>query len=75
MVTAALRTTGLVAATFFDGATNADRSRAYVTDILVPTLKPGDTVILDTLGAHKLAGVCEAIQTAGAPFLYPALQL
>jgi transposase len=69
-VTAALRTSGLVATALFDGATNGDRFLAYVTDILVPALKPGDTVILDNLGAHKVAGVREAIQAVGAKLLY-----
>lgn len=69
-ITAALRTSGLVATTLFDGATNGDRFRAYVADILVPALKPGDTVILDNLGAHKVAGVREVIQAAGARLLY-----
>ena len=60
-VTAALRTSGLVATTLFDGATNGARFRAYVTDTLVPVLKPGDTVILDNLQSHKVVGVsgCE----------------
>lgn len=69
-VTAALRTSGVVAAALFDGATNGVRFRAYVTDTLVPVLKRGDTVILDNLGAHKVAGVREAIQAAGAKVLY-----
>ncbi|GLS44254.1 transposase [Methylobacterium brachythecii] len=54
----------------FDGATNGERFRAYVTDILVPTLRPGDTVILDNLPAHKVAGVRKAVQAAGARLLY-----
>ncbi len=69
-VTAALRTSGVVATALFDGATNGARFRAYVTDTLVPALKPGDTVILDNLGAHKVAGVREAIQAVGAKVLY-----
>jgi hypothetical protein len=69
-VTAALRTSGLVATTLFDGATNAARFRAYVTDTLVPVLKPGDTVILDNLQSHKVVGVREAIEAAGARLLY-----
>ncbi len=60
----------MVATTLFDGATNGERFRAYVTDILVPALKPGDTVILDNLGAHKVTGVRDAIQAAGARLLY-----
>ena len=69
-VTAALRTSGLVATTVFDGATNGDRFRAYVTDTLVPVLKPGDTVILDNLQSHKVAGIREAIEAAGARIRY-----
>ncbi|KQQ21422.1 DDE endonuclease [Methylobacterium sp. Leaf122] len=69
-VTAALRTSGVAATALFDGATNGERFRAYVTDTLVPVLKRGDTVILDNLGAHKVAGVREAIQAVGAKVLY-----
>ncbi|MCJ2079830.1 IS630 family transposase [Methylobacterium sp. J-090] len=69
-ITAALRATGLIAWSVFDGATNGLRFRAYVTDILAPVLKPGDTVILDNLNAHKVAGVREAIETVGARVLY-----
>ena len=69
-ITAALRATGLIARTVFDGATNGMRFRAYVTDILAPVLRPGDTVILDNLNAHKVAGVREAIEAVGARVLY-----
>ena len=58
------------ATALFDGATNGERFRAYVTDTLVPLLKRGDTVILDNLGAHKVAGVWEALQAVGAKVLY-----
>ena len=69
-VTAALRTSGLVATTLFDGATNGGRFLAYVTGTLVPVLKRGDTVILDNLSVHKVAGVRKAIEAAGARLLY-----
>ena len=39
---------------------------AYVEQMLVPTLRPGDIVILDNLPAHRVAGVREAIEAAGA---------
>ena len=65
-ITAALRATGLIARTVFDGATSGLRFRAYVTDTLAPVLRPGDTVILDNLSAHKVAGAREAIEVAGA---------
>ena len=69
-VTAALRTTGPTAIALFDGATNGVRFRAYVADTLVPVLKPGDTVILDNLNVHKVAGVWESIEAAGAQVRY-----
>lgn len=69
-VTAALRTSGLTAIALLDGATNGERFRGYVTDTLVPVLKPGDTVILDNLPSHKVAGVREAVAAAGARLLY-----
>lgn len=47
-----------------------ERFRGYVTDTLVPVLKPGDTVILDNLPAHKVAGVRDAIEGVGARLLY-----
>ena len=40
--------------------------RAYVEQVLAPTLQPGDIVIMDNLPAHKAAGVREAIEQAGA---------
>ncbi|CAH1663812.1 hypothetical protein BOSEA31B_12622 [Hyphomicrobiales bacterium] len=43
---------------------------AYVEQVLVPTLKPGDIVIMDNLPAHKPAGVREAIERAGAPLSF-----
>ena len=69
-VTAALRASGLCAISLVDGATNGARFRSYVADALVPVLRPGDTVVLDNLQAHKVAGVREAIEAAGAQLLY-----
>ena len=49
--------------------------RAYVEQVLVPTLRPGDVVVLDNLAAHKQPEVRMAIEQAGArPALSPALQ-
>ncbi len=53
-----------------DGPTNGKRFRAYVTETLVPVLRPGDIVIMDNLGGHKVAGVRAAIEAAGARLLY-----
>src|SRR5689334_9172423 len=44
--------------------------RAYVEQVLAPELEPGDAVVMDNLSVHKVAGVREAIQAAGASVLY-----
>jgi transposase len=69
-VIGALRADGLTAPAAFDGAINGESFLAYVQQILVPTLKPGDIVILDNLSSHKVEGVCEAIKAAGAELRY-----
>lgn len=67
---AALRVTGLTAPGVFDGAIDGASFLAYIEQILVPTLHPGDIVIADNLGAHKVAGVRGAIERAGATMWY-----
>ena len=69
-VIAGLRTSGPTAIALLDGPVTGERFRAYVTDTLVPTLRRGDTVVLDNLGAHKVSDVREAIEAAGARLLY-----
>jgi transposase len=67
---AGLRTTGLTAPLVVDGAINGDIFCAYVEQVLAPTLRPGDSVIMDNLGSHKVAGVREAIEACGASLIY-----
>lgn len=67
---AALRVSGLTAPLVIDGAMNGEIFRAYVEQVLAPTLGPGDLVILDNLGSHKVAGVREGIEAKGARLLY-----
>lgn len=67
---AALRTSGLTAPLVVDGAINGAIFLAYVEQHLVPTLKPGDIVVMDNLSAHKVAGVQTAIEAVGARVLY-----
>ena len=50
----------------FDGPINGERFLAYVEQMLVPTLSPGEIVLMDNLGSHKRAGVRKAIEAAGA---------
>jgi transposase len=66
----ALRCDGLVAPGVFDGAINGEMFLAYVEQVLVPTLKPGDIVITDNLCSHKVSGVREAIEAAGASLMF-----
>ena len=64
--TAALRLDGLTAPMVLDGPMNGVAFLADVEQVLVPTLNPGDRVIMDNLPAHKVSGVKEAIEAAGA---------
>jgi transposase len=65
-----LRQSGMVAPCVIDGAVDGEMFVAYVEQVLVPELQPGDTVILDNLSSHKVAGVRTAIEAAGAHLLY-----
>ena len=63
---AALRPDGLTAPAVFDGPIDNTSFRAYVEQVLVPTLRPGDVVVLDNLAVHKQPEVNAAIAAAGA---------
>lgn len=69
----ALRLGGMTAPFVYDGAMNGTAFLAYFEQVLVPTPKVGDIVVMDNLSAHKPAGVREAIERAGATlsFLSP----
>jgi len=67
---AGLRCDGVSAPFVIDRPMNSAIFLAYVTQSLVPTLKPGDIVILDNLKPHKAKGVREAIEAAGATVRY-----
>lgn len=67
---AGLRTDGIVAPLVLDGAINGTSFRAYVQQFLAPCLRPGDTVVIDNLGSHKVKGVREAIEAVGARLLF-----
>ena len=67
---AALRRDGVTAPFLLDGPMNGSTFRAYVEQILAPTLKRGDIVIMDNVGIHKVAGIREAIESRGAILLY-----
>ena len=69
-VIAGLRTDGLVAPCLLDGPVNRDAFEAYVEQVLVPALRPGDLVVMDNLSSHKGPAVRKLIEAAGAELLY-----
>ncbi len=70
---AALRADGMTAPVVIDGAVTGDLFVAYIEQQRVPTLRPGDVVVMDNLACHKRAGVRRAIEAAGCELrLLPA---
>ncbi len=67
---AALRHDAITAPLVVDGPINGAVFLAYVEQMLAPTLTPGDIVFIDNLSSHKVKGVREAIEAAGASLLY-----
>jgi putative transposase len=67
---AALRHDRIEAPWLLDGPINAEGFKAYVEKVLVPTLRPGDLVIMDNLGSHKGKAVRRAIRSAGAKLFF-----
>jgi transposase len=65
-VVAALRPDGVTAPAVFDGPIDSASFRAYVEQVLVPSLRPGDVVVLDNLAVHRQPEVRAAIEGAGA---------
>jgi transposase len=67
---AGLRRDAITAPLVVDGPMNGDTFRAYVEQHLAPALAPGDIVVMDNLSAHKVAGIRETIEAAGARLIY-----
>ena len=67
---AALRHDRIDAPWVLDGPINADSFKVYVEQVLVPTLAPGDIVVMDNLGSHKGQAVRRALRDAGAHLLF-----
>jgi transposase len=67
---AALGIEGVRCSTVVDGAVNADVFEAFVEQVLVPNLRPGDAVVMDNLSSHKRARTQERIQEAGAQAVF-----
>jgi transposase len=69
-IVAGLRLSGVTAAQLLDGSITGEAFLAYVREVLVPTLSPGDIVVIDNLSSHKGHPVREAIEAAGATLLF-----
>ena len=65
-VIAGLRVDGLTAPAVFDGPIDTATFRAYVEQVLVPTLRPGDVIVLDNLAVHKQPEIRAAVEAVGA---------
>jgi transposase len=61
---------GSTALMVIEGATDAAVFRAYVKHVLVPTLRPGEIVVMDNLSSHKSPEIRELIEAAGADLWY-----
>ena len=69
-VLGALTCDGLLATMTIESATDAEVFLACVEQVLAPKLRPGQVVVMDNLSAHKVAGVREIIEAAGARLVY-----
>lgn len=65
-----MRLDGSTACMVVDGATDTDIFTAYVRNVLIPSLRQGDIVVMDNLAPHKSPAIFQAIQAAGAHLLY-----
>lgn len=68
--TAGLRLNGMAAPMLLDGPMNGAAFLAYTEQVLAPELRPGDIVVMDNLPSHKISGVREAIEKAGAQLVF-----
>ena len=69
-ILSAMSMRGLVATMTIEEPTDRDIFLAYVEQVLCPALQPGDVVVMDNLSSHKVQGVREQIEEAGARVLY-----
>ena len=66
----AISTRGTIATMTIEAATDREIFLAYLDEVLCPKLRPGDVVVMDNLSSHKVQGVRERIEAAGAQLLY-----
>ena len=65
-----IRLDGRLSFTTFQGGTTGDKFLAYLKDVLIPTLRPGDIVVMDNLRTHHIQAVSDLLHDAGAQVLY-----
>lgn len=66
----AISTRGIIATMTIEAATDREIFLAYLDEVLCPKLRSGDVVVMDNLSSHKVNGVRERIEAAGAQLLY-----
>ena len=69
-ILSSIRLDGEVAFTTFQGGTTGDKFLTYLKDVLIPTLRPEDIVVMDNLRTHHIQAVSELLHDAGAEVLY-----
>ena len=69
-ILSSVRLDGTMIPIVFEGALNVDIFRAYVTQMLVPSLEAGDIVIMDNLSSHKVSGIVQAVEAVGASIMF-----
>jgi transposase len=65
-ILSSVRLDGATVPCVFENSLNGEVFRAYISQFLVPTLRPGDIVVMDNLPSHKVSGIVEAIESVGA---------
>jgi transposase len=61
---------GLEAPWVLEGALNGDLFKLYIAEVLTPTLRPGDILLMDNLPTHKVAGIAALVEARGARLEY-----
>jgi transposase len=69
-ILSSMRLDGTTVPLVFEGALNGDIFRKYISQLLVPSLRAGDIVVMDNLSSHKVSGVVQAIEAVGASVLF-----
>jgi transposase len=67
---AVLRHDRVEAPWLIDGPINGQSFRLYIDKVLIPTLRPGDIVVMDNLGSHRSSAVRQALRAVGAKFFF-----